>query len=124
MTMRDSILAARLGGPLQNADGTTTLEFKFGAGDPVFAGHFPGWPILPGVFQLELTRVAAAEVLQCALDVREIRKAKFSRPVLPEETVRVQLKLLEKDGVIHASANCSVNGQPAGETFLILCRGE
>ena len=94
MTLRDSISAARLGEPRPNADGSMTLEFKFGADDPVFAGHFPGRPILPGIFQLELARAAAESVLNCALTVREIRKAKFQRPVLPDEIMRLELKLL------------------------------
>ena len=122
--MRDSIATARLGGPRPNADGATMLAFKFGAADPVFAGHFPGRPILPGIFQLELARVAAESVLHCALAVREIRKAKFQRPVLPDEVVRMELKLLNKDGVIQAHAVFSVGGQAAGETILLLWRSE
>ena len=122
--MRDSISAARLGEPRPNADGSATLEFKFGADDPVFTGHFPGRPILPGIFQLELARVAAESVLNCALTVREIRKAKFQRPVLPDEIVRLELKLLNKDGAIQAHAVFSVNGQAAGETNLLLWRSE
>ena len=124
MTLRDSIFAARLGELRSNADGSTTLEFKFGAADPVFAGHFPGRPILPGIFQLELARVAAESVLNCALAVREIRKAKFQRPVLPDEIMRLELKLLNKDGVIQAHAVFSVGGQAAGETILLLWRSE
>ena len=124
MTLRDSISAARLGEPRPNADGSMTLEFKFGADDPVFAGHFPGRPILPGIFQLELARVAAESVLHCALAVREIRKAKFQRPVLPDEIMRLELKLLNKDGVIQAHAVFSVGGQAAGETNLLLWQSE
>ena len=102
--MRDSISAARIGDPRQNADGTTVFEFKFAAEDPAFAGHFPGRPILPGVFQLEMTRVAAESVLNCLLSVREIRKAKFQRPILPGETVRAELKLSTTDGAVQARA--------------------
>ena len=125
MTMRDAIAAARVGQPgAPTADGLTTFEFKFAANNPVFPGHFPGHPILPGVFQLEIARMAAETVLASALTIREIRKAKFQRPILPDETVRVELKLAEKDGTIQALAGFSVNGQAAGETILILCRGE
>jgi len=122
MTMRQSIAAARIGEPRQNAEDVTVLEFKFGAEDPTFAGHFPGRPILPGVFQLELTRVAAELVLHCSLSVREIRKAKFQRPILPEETVRLELKVTTNGSAIQARADFSVNGQPAGETVLLLWR--
>ena len=70
--MRESIAAARIGEPRPDGDGRTVLEFKFAASDPVFAGHFPGRPILPGVFQLELAHVAAELVLKCALATRTI----------------------------------------------------
>ena len=124
MSMRDSIAAARIGDPRQNAEGATVLEFKFGPEDPTFAGHFPGRPILPGVFQLELARVAAELVLGCSLSVREIRKAKFQRPIFPGETVRLELKVTTNDGAIRARADFSVDGQPAGETVLLLCRSK
>ena len=124
MTMRGSIAAARISGPRLEADGTAVFEFRFGADDPTFAGHFPTRPLLPGVFQLEMARVVAEAVLNCRLAVREITKAKFLRPIGPAETVRVELNLSEKDGTIHARAGFSVQGQPAGETILQLRRSE
>ena len=122
MTMRDSIAAAQIAGPRQEADGTAVFEFRFGADDPTFTGHFPRRPILPGVFQLEMARVAAEAVLNCRLTIREITKARFLRPIVPAETVRVELKLSEKSGTIQARAGFSVHGQPAGETIVVLCR--
>lgn len=124
MTLRDSIVAARLGEPRQNADGTATFEFKFAASDSVFAGHFPGHPILPGVFQLEMVRVAAEFVLACPLAIGEIRKAKFQRPILPDEVAALELKLSDDGGTLQARAIFSVGGQPAGETILQLWRKE
>src|SRR6266850_1891705 len=120
--MRASILAAKVAEPRQTGNDTTTFEFMFSPEDPTFAGHFPGRPILPGVFQLEMTRVAAELVLHCSLSVREIRKAKFQRPILPEETVRLELKVSTNGSAIQARADFSVNGQPAGETVLLLWR--
>lgn len=124
MNLRDSIATAQLGAGQAKADGTTTFEFKFRAEDPVFVGHFPGRPILPGVFQLELARFAAELVLKCPLGIREIRKAKFQRPILPEEVVQVVLKLGDPTGTFPAQAHFSVGGQTAGETFLSLWRSE
>ncbi len=122
MTMRDSIAAARQNGPQPEADGTHLFEFRFGADDPVFAGHFPGRPLLPGVFQLEMARAAAEWTLGCRLAVREISRAKFQRPILPGETVRLRLKLSGDAGIIQVTALFSAGGQPAGETRLQLCR--
>jgi 3-hydroxyacyl-[acyl-carrier-protein] dehydratase len=122
--MQSSIAAARIGGPQPGADGPSVFEFRFGADDPVFAGHFPGRPLLPGIFQLEMTRAAAESALDCPLAVREISKAKFQRPILPDESVRLELKLSEADGVIQARAGFSIGGQPAGETILLLWRNQ
>jgi 3-hydroxyacyl-[acyl-carrier-protein] dehydratase len=122
--MQRSINAARLAEPQKNADGANVFDFRFRADDPVFAGHFPNRPLLPGVFQLEMTRVAAESVLACPLAVREISKAKFQRPILPDEIVRLELKLSEANGAIRARAYFSVKGQTAAETILILWRNQ
>jgi 3-hydroxymyristoyl/3-hydroxydecanoyl-(acyl carrier protein) dehydratase len=124
MTMPDTIAAARISGPCRQADGAAVFEFRFGANDPTFAGHFPTHALLPGVFQLEMTRAAAAWVLERPLAVREIRKAKFQRPIFPEEIVRLELKLSETGGTVRAHAGFSVGGQRAGETTMTLWRNE
>jgi 3-hydroxymyristoyl/3-hydroxydecanoyl-(acyl carrier protein) dehydratase len=122
--MQSSIDAARVGEPQQNADDTNVFEFCFRANDFVFAGHFPNRPLLPGVFQLEMTRAAAELVLNCPLAVREISKAKFQRPILPDEIVRLELKLSETEKIIQARASFSVKGQAAGEAILLLWRNQ
>lgn len=122
MTMQASITAARVNGPLQHPDGTTALDFRFAATDPLFAGHFPKQPLLPGVFQLEMARLGAEWLLGRRLSVREICKAKFLRPIIPAELVRMNLKLSEDDSGIGARASFSVGGQAAGETILKLGR--
>ena len=122
MTMARSIAAAQINAPQPGVDGCKIFEFRFAADDPVFAGHFPGNPILPGVFQLELARRAAESVLKYPLALREITKAKFRLPISPGETIRMELKLTEKEETIQARATFSVGGQPAGETILLLGR--
>ena len=122
MTMRESIAAAQVNGPHIKADGSTAFEFRFSKEDPTFAGHFPMRPVLPGVFQLEMARVAAERVLNSRLALREIPKAKFLRPILPDELVRLDLKVSEKEDSIHVRAAFFVGGRPAGETLLVLWR--
>lgn len=122
MTMHDSIRRAQKDDPELTSEGSAHFEFCFATDDPTFAGHFPNRPLLPGVFQLEIVRFAAETVLKQRLFVREIVKAKFLRPIIPEETVRVELKLTEKPDTIQVRASFSVTGQPAGEAILHLVR--
>jgi 3-hydroxymyristoyl/3-hydroxydecanoyl-(acyl carrier protein) dehydratase len=124
MTMQHSIRRAQSGQPQIASDGSARLEFCFPYDDPTFAGHFPHRPLLPGVFQLVIVRVAAEAVLKQPLIVREVVKAKFLRPIIPTETVRVELKLTGKPDTIQARASFSVTGQPAGEAILHLARSQ
>jgi len=120
--LRGCISAAYLSGPSPSADGTSLFEFKFPADDLVFAGHFPGHPLLPGIFQIELARFAGERLLGGELEILEIPKAKFLRPILPEEIIRLSLKLTEHRIMIEARAALVVGGQAAGEAALKLCR--
>lgn len=122
MNLRDSINAARVSGPEPGPEGTTRFTFNFPASDPTFAGHFPTRPLLPGVFQLELARMAAELTLKQSFAVREITKAKFLRPIIPAETLRVELKFAEKADMLQVRARFSVTGQAAGEAILQLAR--
>jgi len=122
MTMTKLINAAQVGEPQANADGSSRWEFRFRMSDTVFAGHFPGRPLLPGIFQPEIARIISEKALGEKLMVSEIAKAKFQKPVLPEETLRVDLKLTNKEKLIQARANFFVNGRAVGETILLLCR--
>ena len=122
MNMRDSITAAHIGGPQPGADGAAVLEFRFGADDPIFAGHFPTYPVLPGVFQLEVARFAVELILQHPVALREVAKAKFLVPIGPGETVRLELKLSAPADTIQAHARFVVSGRPVGEALMHLAR--
>ena len=120
--MRASITAARISGPSPEPDGAASVVFRFNATDPVFAGHFPKQPIVPGVFQLEMARLGAEWLLREQLQLFEIARAKFLRPIVPTELVRMSLKVSEAEGTINVRATFSVGGQAAGETVLKLVK--
>ena len=57
-----------------------------------------------------------------AFGVREISRAKFLRPIIPAELVRMNLRVSDSDGGIGVRATFSVGGQAAGETVLKLIK--
>lgn len=118
--MRECIERAVVSPPEPAEEGGTALEFRFGAGEAVFAGHFPQRAILPGVFQLEMARAAAERASGQAFAIARIQKAKFSRPIGPDETIRLEIRVTMEDGEIHARARLSVGGERAGESSLLL----
>ncbi len=72
------------------------------AGDPCFAGHFPGAPVMPGVLIIEALAQAGALLLFREVPDRTsklvffagIDGARFRAPVLPGDTLRLELQVL------------------------------
>ncbi|NPB06091.1 MAG: 3-hydroxyacyl-ACP dehydratase FabZ [Aquificae bacterium] len=73
------------------------------ANEPVFQGHFPGFPLFPGVYILEAMAQAGGilmikslklEIGKYAVVFAGIDGARFKRPVFPGDTLRLELTVL------------------------------
>ncbi len=72
--------------------------------EPFFQGHFPGQPIMPGVLILEaLAQVGGVLAFQTAKEAENhlviflgIDRAKFRKPVIPGDQLRLEVTLLHK----------------------------
>lgn len=102
---------------------------SFDGGDPMFAGHFPGNPLVPGVILTEALAqtagIAAAsgfpENARPLFLLSAIRMMKFLRAVRPEEPVDlVAEKLAQVDDLIQFRVAASVRGEPVAEGQLVL----
>ena len=70
--------------------------------EPFFQGHFPGYPIMPGVLVVEAMAQAGAIIIMAELPDREkklvvftgIERAKFRRSVVPGDQLRLEVDVL------------------------------
>jgi len=62
------------------------------AAHPVFRGHFPGNPIVPGVMLLEWVQREVAQLLGRATSALRIRESKFFTPLAPEQRAKLSFE--------------------------------
>lgn len=89
-----------------------------------FQGHFPRQPIMPGVLIIEaMAQVAGLLAFHSGAPVGKsvylmsIEKAKFRRPVVPGDQLRLEINLVQRRGnVLKCSGNATVEDKVATET--------
>lgn len=63
---------------------------------PVFHGHFPGNPIVPGVMLLEWVLDEVAHTLSRRPSQLRIREAKFFTPLAPAQLAELRCEMAER----------------------------
>jgi UDP-3-O-[3-hydroxymyristoyl] N-acetylglucosamine deacetylase/3-hydroxyacyl-[acyl-carrier-protein] dehydratase len=102
-------------------------------GEPFFAGHFPGHPVMPGVLQLEaIAQVAGILMLRVLESTGKIayfmsaEDVKWRRPVRPGDILIIDVTLTKMRGKIgKAKGECLVDGEVVSEaevTFMLMDR--
>ena len=95
--------------------------------EPFFNGHFPGYPIMPGVLVVEAMAQAGCILLLKEVADREsklvvftgIEVAKFRRPVTPGDQLRLEVEVLSfRPRAGRMKGKAIVNGKVACEATL------
>ena len=98
--------------------------------EPFFVGHFPGFPVMPGVLILEALAQAAAIMAMVALPEEKragkvtyfmgIDGARFRKPVVPGDRLELHCAMLRHKGsVIKVKGEAKVDGETVAEAELM-----
>ncbi len=97
--------------------------------EPFFQGHFPGFPIMPGVLIVEAlaqTAGVAVNATEAGADGGEssgklgvfasIDAMKFKKQVMPGDTLRMEVEILSsKMGIVKAQVKATIEDKVAAE---------
>jgi 3-hydroxyacyl-[acyl-carrier-protein] dehydratase len=97
--------------------------------EPQFQGHFPDYPIMPGVLMVEAIAQAGGALLLTEIPDRDnklmvftgIDSAKFRRPVVPGDQVRIEVKVLNwRSSAVRMQGMATVEGKLVCEA-VVMC---
>jgi beta-hydroxyacyl-ACP dehydratase FabZ len=100
------------------------------ANEPFFMGHFPDFPVMPGVLIVEaMAQVAGVLVLKDVADRKKrlvllasVEDAKFRKPVLPGDTLTIEMKTIKrKPSVVKMQGEARVAGVVVAEA-TVMCK--
>ena len=107
--------------PDQSATGVRSVSVS----DPMFVGHFPGHPIMPGVMIVEAMAQTAGALVMYSMNARaddklvyfmSIDKARFRNPVVPGDMLMLPVKLQRaRKPVWRFAGEAYVNGKLCAE---------
>ncbi len=70
-------------------DNQDTHKIRFNAMHPIFAGHFPGHPIVPGACLVQIAEELAEIIYGYPIRFTAIRDLKFRQPITPDQEVTI-----------------------------------
>ena len=97
------------------------------ANEPYFQGHFPGFPIMPGVLIVEAMAQTAGALLLPEIPDREhrlmvfggIERARFRKPVVPGDQLRIEVEVIVwRSTAVKLQGTATVDGKLACEATI------
>lgn len=118
--MKNDTKGALLSVQHNSVAGEIIAEYSFARDLAVFSGHFPGNPVLPGIFQIEMARYALEVTNHKNYNISLISKAKFINMILPDSKITVKIKATDIDSGIKIRAKSYVGQKQTSDVIMVI----
>ena len=98
--------------------------------EPFFVGHFPDFPVMPGVLIIEaMAQVAGVLVLSSIPDrhkklvlLASVEQAKFRKPVRPGDQLRIEMKVTKRKATVAKMFGAATVGGNVVAEAEVMCK--
>jgi beta-hydroxyacyl-ACP dehydratase FabZ len=98
--------------------------------EPFFTGHFPDFPVMPGVLIVEAMAQTAGVLVLKSIPDREsklvflvsIESAKFRKPVVPGDQLRIEMSVIRRKGTVAKMAGRATVGGVLVAEAEVMCK--
>jgi len=99
-------------------------QVRFDVNHPILRGHFPGNPVVPGAWLIQILKEAMEQIKGMSLVIRQASQVKFLQPVIPSTSMVLILKgeIVEYEELFKVSATYSFEGTIHAKIKLTLNR--
>lgn len=99
---------------IEQTENDYKIEVELLQDHPIYEGHFPGQPVVPGVCTLTIIRECIGKILSKSVSFASIKECKYVSALIPEEGLKIIINLtLAADGGVKVVVERVDNNQIA-----------
>lgn len=100
------------------ADNSAIVVVRFNLDHPIFQGHFPSMPVVPGACLVQMAGELSSKVLGKKFQVSMAQNVKFVQVIHPDEVDTVSFDILWSETEGGYATKCLVHNE--GETYAMM----
>lgn len=106
----------------ESSDSTTwTIQIELNPDHTIYQGHFPEYPVVPGVCLLQLIKECVENIRQQKMQIVQVSSCKFLSAINPIETPRIAIVLVLKEteeGKLRLQAEGTIKGNSVNNNIV------
>jgi len=93
------------------AGNTAIITVRFNVNHPIFQGHFPTMPVVPGACLVEMVSQLSSKVLGKKLQLLSAQNVKFVQVVYPDKVESVSFDILWTEAEGGCATKCLIHNE-------------
>lgn len=91
---------------------------RFNKSHPIFSGHFPEHPIVPGVCIVQIAEELAVRTFRHPIRFMAIHNLKFRQPITPDQYVTISIEKVE-ESICNVQCVLPMHDATEGATLIV-----